>query len=134
MSFHWALKVKKLASNLHTRRAGVTGRSLHNHHHTDARTTKDSMVAGFFSCKLAIKCAPCPFILLQYSVWAHATKLLKPPSGHLYPGRSQNPQPDSTFQNAASARPSPLLGRQGVLRPVLRPSPLCSTPRSLSAD
>lgn len=45
MSFHWALKVKKLASNLHTRRAGVTGRSLHNHHHTDARTTKDFMVA-----------------------------------------------------------------------------------------
>lgn len=117
ISFHWALQVKKLASNLHARRAGVTGRPLHNHHHTDARTTKDSMAAGFFSCKLAIKCAPCPFILLQYPAWAHATKLLKPPPGHVYPGRSQ------ILSQTPLSRTLPLLG---LVQPHFLATKACS--------
>lgn len=38
---HWALQVRKMGSKLHTRRAGAVRRPLCNHHHEDARTTKD---------------------------------------------------------------------------------------------
>lgn len=49
---HWALQVRKLTSYLHTLRAGVVRKPLHNHHHEDARTTKD--LYRPFSCRLAL--------------------------------------------------------------------------------
>lgn len=54
---HWALQVRKLASNLHTLTAGVVGKPLHKHHQEDVRTIKDCRP---FSSKLAHKFAPCP--------------------------------------------------------------------------
>lgn len=78
----WALQVRKLGSNLHTRRAGAIRRPAI----TIMKMPELPKTRRPFSCKLA-----CPFISLQHPIWALVTKLLKSPSGHLPPGISHNP-------------------------------------------